>query len=292
MRYRTRLASRQSKKFIERRKIRGIIIGALIIVSVVSGVYSASQLTYVNFLTIDKFDVVGADPDIAVKIEALAAESIQGQILGLFSKSNSFLYPAKSLTSAVLDSSPKIQSVSIYRKDLRTLAIVINEKQAVATVCPGLPDFSDNGFLADSSIKCYEADVTGYIFDQLSTTSNDRNLYFVQDLADASSTSLVGTMAATSSEFVGLQGFYNGARRAGLRIQAILVKDLGEYEMYVWNQAGDQSSDSQTTVVYFNSLRSLEDQLANLISFWNSAKGPFEYIDVRYGSNVFYRLMQ
>ena len=292
MRYQTRLASRQSKKFIERKKSRGLIIGLLIIVSVISCIYAVSQLTYLNFLTIENFDVVGADQGMSRNIQSIARDSLRGQILGMFSRANSFIYSKSSLTAAILNLSPKIGSVSISRKDLQTLSIIVKEKQAVATICPGLPDFDANSLLPDSQAGCFDTDQEGYIFEPASTASTNRNLYYVQALADASS-SPVGSQAFLPAEFSGLQYFYDGARQAGLSIQAILAKDSGEYEMYVSNGlAATSTADSGTTVVYFNNLRSFSDQLANLISFWNNSKGSFEYIDVRYGSNVFYRLMQ
>ena len=63
--------------------------------------------------------------------------------------------------------------------------------------------------------------------------------------------------------------------------------------MYILNP------DKSIAIVYLNDSRSLSDELSNLLSFWTYmvvnprvTKTPpsFDYIDVRYGTNVFYRV--
>jgi hypothetical protein len=65
----------------------------------------------------------------------------------------------------------------------------------------------------------------------------------------------------------------------------ILIKDDGEYEMY-----------ANDAFIYFNNKRSIVEQLKNLIEFWNHNKNEnsagstsYESINIKYGSNNFYR---
>ena len=70
----------------------------------------------------------------------------------------------------------------------------------------------------------------------------------------------------------------------------MLVKPDGEYELYIDNQSDGDTESAPVTVVYFNDRRPLEEEFANLVSFWKgmlakakSKQSPmkFDYIDVR-----------
>lgn len=283
----SRLASKQSKKFAVYKKTKFYLWGFLLAISIFAFVYCLSWISYLDFMSVKDISVNGAREEIANMLKAEAYKAISGAYLGLFSKSNLLIYPHDKLFASVASSVPQIRSLSIKR-DGDNLLIEVTEKVPEAVICLSLPEFSpEDGSLMDSD-DCFLADQNGLIFDrQASSTAVSENLYYMPSLPNVLSLEL---QRVSVPNFSGLQRFYEGSKKAGLNPDFILIKDDGEYEMYAYK-----------TVMYFNDSRPMDEQLSNLISFWNhppNAKyrnglaSGFEYLDVRYGSNVFYRLKQ
>jgi hypothetical protein len=292
MRPHSRLTSRQSKRFVDRKNNRSALTILLVVFCIALWIYCFSCLTYLNAFTINNFAVNGVDPSNAAKVEGVAQDAIGGSYLGLFAKSNIFIYPHSRVAAAIQANLPSIENLTIRRQGLQGLEINVVEKTPAALICATLPDFSGESLTIDDSNNCYFVDKTGYIFERDTNASSSLsiyNRYYFPDLSGAASTtsSIIGSYATSTKEFTELQKFTAGARQAGLEPAAILAKDGGEYEMYANN-----------TVIYFNDQRPFPDQLSNLSAFWNkmnngngssTKKANLEYIDVRYGSNVFYR---
>lgn len=289
MRAYSRLTANQSKRFETRKKAQIFLKAFLITLDIFLIVFSVSRLTYLNVLQIKDISVVGTRPDIAMDIKDRTNKILSGSYLGLFSKANLFLYPRSRLSASVENIAPEIQSISIRRNGLRGLQIDVVPKQVSAKVCAGLPELSFIDGIESDPANCYLVDWSGKIFgpSTLASTTSNTNVYFIPDLDIASTTTevLVNRYATTSSEFTDLQTFYNQSRDSELEPKFILVKDSGEYEMY-----------AKDTVIYFNNQSPLSIQLQNLILFYNKMSQEqnnyFEYIDVRFGSNVFYRQKQ
>jgi len=187
----------------------------------------------------------------------------------------------------VASSSPRILSSDVSRDGWNGIVVSVSEKPPAAIVCGNLPDFSANDALSDDG-DCYAADASGYLFEKMPATGGAQQYvrYYIPSLPDSQ---VIGTQATSSAEFTALQSFVAGARSAGIKPEAVLMKDGGEYEMY---------SDDPFIVVYFNDKAGLSAELSDLTAFWShmssrsaaaGADQGFEYIDLRYGSNVFYR---
>ena len=283
----SRLTSRQSKKFTERRKARAVITGVLFIVCATSWIFSFAEFGSLSFFSIQNVNVIGADKDIQSQVATAAMTALHGSYLGLFSKSNTVLYPKSTVVAAVASSSPRIQSVSVSRDGLQGLAITVNEKKPSAVICTSLPDFSTSDQMPDG---CYFADASGLIFEPAPTFSDHvYNRYYIPGLSDSGTAEsrIIGSYATSTAEFAALQEFYDGAHLSGIDPVGALVKDGGEYELYARNRTS-----SDVMVIYFNDSRSIHDELVNLVSFWKNEPGDLDYIDLRYGSNVFFHKNQ
>jgi hypothetical protein len=180
--------------------------------------------------------------------------------------------------------------------DRHILVVSVTQKNPVAVVCASLPDFHGSELSLEEAEQCYFTDRTGQLFAEspsFSGTAHKR--YYAPDIREASTTGIIlGTSVLEPEKFEELQTFYDSVRAAGIRAEAVLIKPEGEYELYVRNpgeSAGEEGSLAGTVVIYFNTAGDFSLELANLISFWASMKEErFDSIDVRYGSNVFYRL--
>ncbi len=282
-----RPVAQQSKLFSRQKRTRFTILSVAVVVIVSSGIFVMSRLSYLSVFTIQVIEVRGAGQDIIGSVRAAAEESLKGDYLNLFSRSNVFLYSKSDVVKSTMTASPRIEGVEVKRNKLTGITISVKEKEAGALVCQTFPDFDEGKLALDRHGACLLADASGLLYEQVASSSVDGyNLYYAPAAKE---------VATSTEEFKALQEFYAGMKKSNIAIQAILFKDKGEYEAYV---KGSDKDDRATTVIYFNNTRPLSLELENLILFWNHAlevakpKGRipvYEYVDVRYGSNIFFR---
>lgn len=290
--YSKRVSSKQSKNFNRRRREKRFFISLAITFSVAGLVFGLSKISSLNALAINSIEVYGTSSDNAANIVAAADKVLKGKYLGVFNKSNAFIYPDLSIKDAVKSVSPDVERVESKINQRHTLVISITEKNPAAVICNNLPDFRDNELVFDENENCSFVDSLGNAFNKETTFSGSAyKRYYAPELKE---------LNENPENFGKLQKFYDSVLEAGIKAQAILVKSNGEYELYAYNPAkAGSEGHSNIVVIYFNSESGFSVQLANLVSFWLSAikdsqKGQealiFDSIDVRYGSNVFYRL--
>ncbi len=289
MRAYSRLTSHQSKKFETNKKTKSVFVVLLCSLNIFLFIFSLSKFTYIDFLEIKSVNINGARDEISLLSNARSMEILQGSYLGLFSKANVLFYPKKQLLASIQNIAPQIQSVTVNRNGLHGIKIGITEKNPAAKVCASLPEISDDNVINQPATDCYLVDWSGLIFDIAQSISvddrPDQNLYFIPYLSEISTSSdaLLNKFATSTKLFTEMQEFYNSAREADLDPKFILVKGDGEFEMY-----------AKDIVIYFNNKSSFDEQLQNLIAFWNhptnkALLGSYEYIDIRFGANIFYR---
>lgn len=299
---RSRHISRQSKKFATRRRTQVVMysIGWVILAGLM--VWGTSALSSWKVLQLNAVQVSGIDENVIPHIRDTVMKALSGNYMGMYSRANAFLYPRTQIKIAIQDQYQEIRDIKIDRADRHTVRVSIEEKDPAALICPTLPDFNGSDITLDDPGSCYFADSTGLMFKKAPTFSgNIFNKYYIPDLEvyvnGASSTPLVGRYATSTEEFSLVQDFYNAVRNNKINTDAVLVKGSGEYELYIQNP----DVASSTAVVYFNTLSSTTLQLANFISFWNYTISEartnkrniqFDYIDVRYGSNIYHRLVE
>ncbi len=294
------LKSRQSKSFRVRRRIRAITASGLFVVLLGLIIFAFSYLSSLPALSIINVVISGTDKGQSEIIHSAVIEALQGKYFGILARSSAFIYPKATIKTEIKKSFLDVEDVTIERDGLKTLTVSVSEKTPSALICNTLPDFNGNELSLEDPGSCYFVDSDGLIFKKSpSFSGSPYNRYYTPDLA---STSLIGLYATSTSKFSALQKFYNSAKNNGISVEAILINNSNEYELYAKNPiiskaSVNANSGASTVVIYFNDSSSLEDQLSNLISFWvnmvNTAETKnksleFDYIDVRYGANVFY----
>ncbi|MFA6458987.1 MAG: hypothetical protein WCV79_01145 [Candidatus Paceibacterota bacterium] len=302
--------ARQSSKFAENKRRRNFFALVLVLISAGSWTYAISSFTYLDRVNIGHVSISGADPDILPALEAAALRALEGDYLGLFSKSNFLLISKADISEAIKETSPRIESLSIRRSGLGSLDIQVHEKSPAALVCAGLPNFSiaENAETGGQSENCFFTDASGVIYMKAGVFPvNMYNSYYLLDIEnDAPQNDAIGREAFASSTFRALQGFYESMRLSRVNPLGILVKGGGEYELFIENPGKDKSvvgtsTPVETIVVYFNEVNGFENQISNFVSFWSHMLTDartkneylnFETIDLRFGSNVFYRLVK
>ena len=300
--------SHQSKSFVRTRRTHLFVICGIVLVLICGLLFGVSKIVGLQAFHIDTVQIFGADEDIVPVLSKVADQALGSSYMGLFSRRSSLIYPAGSLISAMQSASPRVGQAAVRRDGWHSLIISISQKVPAALVCTTLPDWNGDTLSVDDSDNCYVSDETGYMFEQAPSFSGHiYNRYYAPDILTATSSAdnSVGVMATSTGEFMALQHFYTAVKAAGIDVQALLIKPGGEYELYANQKTSSKigsTSSNNTLVIYFNNTRSFDIQLSNLTSFWErmsadmaAGKGPaskFEYIDIRYGSNVFYRLIK
>ena len=290
----------QSQNFSKRRKNRNIITSLLVTLSVFTWGFSFVRFTSLGVFSLDEVKVSGLSGDLLSSMQASALMSLEGKYMGILPKSSKFFYPKNEIVNNIEKISPEVDTVNVVKAGGNVLDIEIKTKTPVAIICSGYPDFSEIVDISDIEADCYYIDANAYIFKKAPLLSGSLyHRYYIPSLFDNSSSTenVIGKYASSTQEFFALQKFYNDVEKSGIVADAILVKGTGEYELYVENQASTSDSNN-IAVIYFDNNRPLEDELANLVSFWTnmtnklknrSATTTFDYIDVRYGANVFYK---
>lgn len=291
----------QSQNFSKRRKNRIVIISLLIVISIFTWSLSFVRFISLNAFSLNDVKIAGISPDVVASMQASALSSLEGDYFGIIPRSSSFFYPKTEIINNIEKISPEVEKVEVTKASGNVLGIEIKSKTPVAIICSGYPDFSDVKDISLIEADCYYIDAHGYIFKKAPLISGTLyHRYYIPALFDNSSSteSVIGKYASSTEEFINLQKFYSNVVKSGIVAEAILVKGTGEYELYAENQASSSEFNNNVAVIYFNDDRPLDEELANLVSFWKnmtdkvknkSATTTFDYIDVRYGANVFYK---
>jgi hypothetical protein len=296
-------ASRQSRKFAHNRRKKVIGVCALCAISVISWIFAVSGISYLAVFDIQDIKIFGADNDINDSLYSAAIKAIDGNYLGLFSKSNAYIYPKRAITQAIKNASFRVNDVSVNRAGTHSLNIEVREKNPAAVICLDLPDWNGPNLIIDNLDSCYRVDNAGFAFAEATSSDAALNRYYMPNIADANSSgAVVGSSIASAIVFNNLQSFYNAVSSNGIDVKAILVKAGGEYELYAANPSimdgQSRGNNTSAVVVYFNKINDFNNELSALISFWNNmihktegqtAIPQFDSIDLRSGSNIFYR---
>lgn len=276
----------QSPRFREERRRRLIIISVSFVVSIAVLMFAVSKISRLQMFTLESVKIEGVPDELRSRAEQAVQATLQGSYLGLIAHSNSFLYSRSSVRDAIRSVVISADEISVHRSGLRQLVVSVMEKHPSALVCPNLPDFSDTT-LSPSIAGCYLADASGVPFALVEPESViSYHRYYVPGMQIGTS-----TLAATSTpDFALLENVYSTVRSNGLDIQGILIKDGGEYELYVSDVTVG------TIVIHFNRTADIRAEIDNLISFWNAMiKNPkngqplhVSDIKLQYPPNVYY----
>lgn len=271
------------------------MVAALAVIALVLILWLLSSWQALQITTIQ---VSGADEEYVSAIHDAATRELAGTYLGIMPRTNAYFYPRSRIRETIAGLYHAIESVDVFRTDRHTIVVTVHEKVPAALVCASLPDFDGDTISLLDSDSCYFVDAEGILFKKapsFSGTLYDR--YYMPDLAEreATSSAMLGSSATSTATFGIIRSIYSTIEGRGITVDAMLTKPSYEYELYVRNPG----MSSSTAIVYFNTIASVDEQISNLISFWDhevsrsrvDGKGViFESIDVRYPPNVYHRL--
>lgn len=275
----------QSRKFVEKKRSKRVFGYVFLLLFFAIVLFGTSKLFAISFLQIETIEIVGADADMATSIRASALESIQGSYMGLFSRSNTLIYPKSVIVDSTKKTSPEIENVHVERNGRKAVIIEVIAKVPVAQMCTSLPDFSDDA----QQGSCFFVDKDGFVFKQDTKYDSLLPKIYVQQ---GTTTNVIGSTPIQKERFSTLVDFYRKVVASKIKVQGLLLSEVHD-ELYVVNESSSGTISENIAVVYFSEKHPLDDTLLNLVSFWNHMKSDkvphhFSEIKLQFPPNVYY----
>lgn len=271
-----------------------------------------SQLSMLHAFSISRIVVNGNESVTNKQILAIARENISGHYFGLFSKSNILLYSRSSIENDILGDFTRIASVYVDTRDLQTVVINIAERKPAGVWCSSRlselvpteadPPRIEEGVAPTSSEEerlgsresvveisidyCYFLDETGFVYSRAPTFTEK---LFFEFMGEIESDKPLGEVFLNAQAFAELNTFIDTVNGAGVETIGLDVVKDDRYELIVEGGARIifDPNDGYETI-----LENLSSVLAS--NEFRTEAGDrlikIEYIDLRFGNKVFYRL--
>ncbi len=260
--------SLRSPNLIKKRR-KKIIFRSVFFLSIVIFVIAGPVfLSRADFVTISSIKVLGSSVVRSDEIIELSKRHLTGNYFFLFPKSNTLLYPKKTIQKEIALNFPRVDDVKIKLSSLKSIQISITERNPQSLWCKD-DTFSD----------CYFLDSRGFVFDKSPTFSPNVYFVYIGRLDD----SPLGDYYLPQKEFDLMNRFLSGFRSLGLNLES-LNHVVGEtYELKL-----------STGVIFFSLRDDPEKVVSNLESVLSDPKLDVLHdggltvksIDLQYGNKV------
>jgi hypothetical protein len=272
----------QSAKYIQKKRKKRILYSLLITLGIFLVLALLIFILRIDLFKISKVNIIGTKTLSEEELKKVVLESLQGEYLYFIPRSSFIFYSKSDIELNLKEKYKKIHSVNIVTDDLNNISINIGESIPEAIVCDGFRE-------EESKDKCYFVDRNAYVFEPI--TGISEGVYVKYYVNHTGSNIKEGATFMDVERFKELEEFIKNIKEANVSVVGILVNDSGNYEMYVKNP------DQSITVVYFDDRTPFSKTSSNFLAFWQSAldnklgiaKTPiFDYINLRFGNNIFY----
>ncbi len=288
----------QSERYLKKRRKKFIWVAILFIVAIVSVITAMSLLSKASFLQIHSVVVINATTGIPLvtpvdQIQGIAESGIVGNRWYFFSKNTFLLYPKKEITEDILRTFPRVQSVDFAKDSSKNLDVLITERAPSALVCT---EQTNAG-------KCFYMDGSGFVYAEAPTFS--AGVYVRYTIA--SSTIGIGKPALTQSQLVVTRQAIDFLTKMNINVTGVTISNENDEALFIKDIyatstpaaiAASSSSAGQVmmpetlvTTIYIATDDSFSTALNNFAQFWENSKNRnFEYVDLRYGNDIVYKL--
>lgn len=208
------------------------------------------------------------------EIEKVVRTNLAGSFLGIFPKASVLLYKDNQIETDLIESLPKLKSVSVGLIGAKAIEVVVTERVASALYCQDVEDPSNPS-------KCFFIDDTGFIYSDSPTFS--QGVYTVYS-STPKLTTPIRNQFFSAEEFVKLERFVKNLKSFNL-LPKVVVKNGSEYSATLSN--GPE--------LKWRGNQNLENLYVDLGSFLNASKfkqselAKILYIDLRFDNKVFYK---
>lgn len=265
--------SKLKARRVRRRIVFVILAGAALLLLL--GILVA--LSWAPFMRITAVSVVGARTVDAVALQEAVQQEISGGYGYLFARSNIFLYPKDGIVKNLAQQFSTIKTVTVQAEDFHTMAVVVVERQPTALWC---------GDSIASSTHCYFLDENGLAYAQAALYSGDAYQKYYGPLQTTSAEESAHGQFLTSEEFRSLPALVESLQQTTKAHATAVVVGKGDVRVVFSNG--------------FSLLFGLSDNGGGIVERFTLALGAapfakhtlseFEYLDLRFGDKVYYKL--
>ncbi len=214
---------------------------------------------------------------------------MDGSHFWLFPRNNAFIYSQGDLEKHLSEKFKRIETISISLEGLNKAVVEITERKPVAIWCrENVVSFSTttDTVLKKDKEQCYFIDLFSTIFAEAPNFSGDA--YFKYYGLVTKESPIGERFIASTTQFTEINGFIDAIKKLNIKPLYLLGKGEDEYSLVLFG-GGE---------IYFDVKKSLSLAYSNLETLLKSpalsSSGtgilPVEYIDLRYGNKLFYKL--
>lgn len=287
-------SSRLREKKKKQKKIKLILTISIFI-------FAFSLIVYIfnaEFLRLDQIVVDEVKYSNRNEIELKIKEQLEGRYLGIFSKSNALIFSRSRISREIKNNFPSIKSVNVNLRGLSTVEIKLEEYESTALWCdtPVTPartlSHDENGeekisvipqtVSSLSGTNCFYMNDSGVIF---AKAEYDSNPEIIKTFGKITSDPLRQEFTDKKT-FENLLEFTKLLRRLNIVADEIWTTN-GEVYAFVTKEKVKIYTDSKTSSdkIFDNLETVIERDAINKAQFSN-----IDYIDLRFGNRVFYKL--
>jgi hypothetical protein len=276
---RSYLETSQLRRRRRRRRLFARIFLLVILAVIIAGFLF---LLKIKALQVDAIEVSGVTQLSADEIKLRTMDSIIStkHWLGLVPTTSTFFVDEEGLEKMLAEDFPAIQSVTAHTTFGGTVEISIREREATAIWCSSLVGAIDRA--------CYQMDGDGYVFMPETPTTAASNFIAFKGLLtesgdEAPTKPIIGQVFLSKKEITAFKGIRESLATSGKEIEYVecesralcLIKIMRNGVLKV-----DPQGDLETAF----------DRLSAALTSPVFVKSPFEYIDLRFGNKLFYKL--
>ena len=268
----TRFALPQSKLKARRHRRRLVLVGIIFLaIIIVAGALVA--LSWAPFVRIQNVEIVGVTSVATSTVESAVREQLGGTYYYVFTKDNIFFYSKQRIQTALERGFPGFSSVTLGVQNFKTLRVTIVERRPDALWC---------GISAASSSPCFLLDENGIVY---------------TPAADFSGTVYIKYYGAVSNTQP--KAFLTADQFRSLAALAAAVGEVAKSTVTSVSVGGDNTATIQFSDGFVLMI-SLADQSADIVQRFTLAIGAtpftahalsdFQYLDLRFGDRLYYKL--
>lgn len=238
----------------------------------------AVWLSRASSLRIQTIVVSGASAVASSTISNTAEQTISGSYFFLFPKNNIFLYPKGNIVSGLLAQNPILKDVEVHAQDLRTIEVVVAERQPRALWCPS------GELVTDQDGSCLFLDEEGIAYAVAPNFSSPVYVTYAGVLPGT----LLPRKFLTPGQFHTLSALVDALAKTQKEnpIRHVMVDEVGDVRVYFQNDfllMFTLAAEGGDVFERFSLALTAEP-------FKNRKLSDFEYLDLRFGDKLYYKL--
>lgn len=263
--------SRPAPLRVRRRRARLAVV-ALVVVACGAVAYGVHYVSYLPRLNVGLINVIGAEALDASLVQSYVESQLHDGTNRFLSRGNIFLYPKAAIEKGITASFPRVKAAALSREGFsQTLNVQIQERKALAKWCAAADD-------------CYAMDESGYVFAKesaSSTTVFSEPYTFTGEMAEQpiGQTFIPGHMPGLLVLLRTIQ------QQAGFLPAGITVEDAQDITIHFAQGFDLKASFGQDAAALARNL-----QLVLSSQALQGKQDLLEYIDLRFGNRVYYKL--